>query len=134
MSPQRDVAELRMNAANLYREEMFTDRRVGSIRRLVPVAPDGTADTMRTVLFEGQTTLVTPAGPMPLSFEIDAHTLPEALERFSGAAQLALETMLKELDELRRERASSLIVPGQSASALDIGNLGGSTRGQIRRP
>lgn len=29
MSPQRDVAELRMNAANLYREEMFTDRRVG---------------------------------------------------------------------------------------------------------
>jgi hypothetical protein len=132
VSPQRDVAELRMNAANLYREEMFTDRQVGSIRRLVPVASDGTDDTTRTEIFEGQTTLLTPAGPMPLSFEIDARTFAEALEGFSGAAQVALEAMLKELDELRRERASSLIVPGQSA--LDIGNLGGPTGGKIRRP
>jgi len=30
--------------------------------------------------------------------------------------------MLKELDELRRERASSLMVPGQSG--LDISSLG----------
>lgn len=63
MSPQRDVPELRIDAAHLYREEMFTDRRVGSIRRLVPVAPDGTDDKSRTVIFEGQTTLLTPAGP-----------------------------------------------------------------------
>ena len=132
MSPQRDVPELRIDAANLYREEMFTDRRVGSIQRLVPVAPDGTDDKTRTVIFEGQTTLLTPAGPpMPLSFEIDAHTFAEALERFPGAAQVALEGMLKELEELRRERASSLIVPGQSA--LDIGNLGGPSGGKIRR-
>ena len=132
MSPQRDVPELRIEAAHLYREEMFTDRRVGSIRRLVPVAPDGIDDKSRTVIFEGQTTLLTPAGPMPLSFEIDAHTFPEALERFPAAAQAALETMLKELDDLRRERASSLIVPGQSA--LDIGKLGGPSGGKIRRP
>jgi hypothetical protein len=98
----------------------------------VPVAPDGTDDKTRPVIFEAQTTLLTPAGPMPLSFEIDAHTFPEALERFSGAAQAALETMLKELDDLRRERASSLIVPGQST--LDIGNLGGPSGGKIRRP
>jgi hypothetical protein len=98
----------------------------------MPVAPDGTDDKTRPVVFEGQTTLLTPAGPMPLSFEIDPHTFAEALERFSGAAQVALEAMLKELDELRHERASSLIVPGQSA--LDIGNLGGPTGGKIRRP
>jgi hypothetical protein len=69
---------------------------------------------------------------MPLSFEIDAQTLVDALETFSGAAQVALEALLKELDEFRRERASSLIVPGQSG--LDIGNLGGSSGGKIRRP
>jgi hypothetical protein len=69
---------------------------------------------------------------MPLSFGIDAHTLAEALERFSGAAQVALEAMLKELEELRRERASSLIVPGQSG--LDIGHLGAPGGGKIRRP
>jgi hypothetical protein len=132
MSAPREVPELHMNAADLYREETFTDRRVGSIRTLVPVAPDGTDDKTRAVLFEGQTTLLTPAGPMPLSFGIDAHTLAEALERFSGAAQVALEAMLKELEELRRERASSLIVPGQSG--LDIGNLGAPGGGKIRRP
>jgi hypothetical protein len=132
MSPQRDLSDLRMNAADLYREETFTDRRIGSIRTLVPVAPDGTDDKTRPVVFEGQTTLLTPAGPMPLTFEIDAHTLAEALERFPAAAQVALEAMLKELDELRRERASSLIVPGQSG--LDLGNLRGPGGGTIRRP
>jgi hypothetical protein len=40
--------------------------------------------------------------------------------------------MLKELDDLRRERASSLIVPGQSA--LDLGKLGGPSGPKIRRP
>ena len=132
VSPQREVPELRIDTANLYREEMYTDRRVGSIRRLVPVAPDGADDKTRTVVFEGQTTLLTPAGPMPLSFEIDAHTFAEALERFSETAQVALETMLKEIDELRRERASPLIVPGQGT--LGIGNLGGPTGGKITRP
>lgn len=132
MSPQQDVAELRMNAANLYREETFTDRRVGSIRRLVPVAPDGTDDKTRAAVFEGQTTLLTPAGPMPLSFEIEARTLAEALEQFPGAAQVALEAMLKELEELRRERASSLIVPAQGG--LDMGSLGAPPGGKIRRP
>jgi hypothetical protein len=132
MTSQRDLSELRMNAASLYREESFTDRQVGSIRTLVPVAPDGSDDKTRAVLFEGHTTLLTPAGPMPLSFEIDAHTLAEALERFSGAAQVALEAMLKELEELRRERASPLIVPGQSG--LDLGNLAGPGGGKIKRP
>lgn len=129
MTSQRDPIELRLS--HLYREETFTDRRVGSIRRLVPISSDGTDDKTRTEVFEGQTTVLTPAGPIPLSFEIDARSLAEALEKFAGAAQAALETMLKELDELRRERASSLIVPGQSS--LDIGPLGGPRGGTIRR-
>ena len=130
MTAPRDPIELRMG--QLYREEMFTDRRVGSIRRLVPISSDGTDDRARAVVFEGQTTVLTPAGPIPLNFEIDARTLPEALERFAGAAQTALEAMLKELDELRKERASSLIVPGQSS--LDIGSIGGPRGGVLRRP
>jgi hypothetical protein len=132
MSSQQDLSELRMNAASLYREETFTDRRVGSIRVLAPVAPDGTDDKTRSAVFEGQTTLVTPAGPVPLSFEIEARSLPEAIERFPATARAALEAMLKELEELRRERASSLIVPGQGG--LDLGTLGGPGGGRIRRP
>ena len=130
MTPSPNPVELRMG--HLYREETFTDRRVGSIRRLVPISPDGIEDTTRAVMFEGQTTVLTPAGPIPLTFEIDARTLQETVEKFASATQVALEAMLKELDELRRERASSLIVPGQSG--LDIGSLGGPRGGTIRKP
>ena len=130
MTAPPDPIELRMG--HLYREETFTDRRVGSIRRLAPISSDGTDDRTRAVVFEGQTTVLTAAGPIPLNFQIDARTLAEAFEKFPRAAQAALEAMLKELDELRRERASSLIVPGESG--LDIGNLGGPRGGVIRRP
>lgn len=129
-SPGDPVTAIRMG--HLYREEAFTDRRVGSIRRLLPVNADGGEDRSRAVVFEGQTTVLTPAGPIPLTFEIDARTLAEAVEKFSGAAQAALETMLKELDALRRERTSSLIVPGQGG--LDLGTLGGPHGGAVRRP
>ena len=130
MTPPPNQIDLRMS--HMYREETFTDRRVGSIRRLVPISSDGTDDKTRTVVFEGQTTVLTPGGPLPLNFEIDARTLTEAVEKYAGAAEAALEAMLKELDELRRERASSLIVPGQSG--LDLGQLGGPRGGTIRRP
>ena len=130
MTHQQNPIELRMGP--LYREDTFTDRRVGSIRRLLPISSDGIDDKTRTVVFEGQTTVLTPAGPIPLSFEIDARTLAEALEKFAGAAKTALDAMLKELEEIRRERASSLIVPGQSG--LDIGQLGVPRGGTIRRP
>src|SRR5690242_615234 len=46
--------EPQMDAAGLYREEMFTDRKVGAIRRLTPVTADGAPDTARPVLFIGQ--------------------------------------------------------------------------------
>ena len=130
MSPPLSQIDLRMS--HLYREETFTDRRVGSIRRLVPISSDGTDDKTRAVVFEGQTTILTQGGSLPLSFEIDARTLSEAFEKFAGTAQTALESMLKELDELRRERASSIIVPGQSG--LDLGQLGGPRGGTLRKP
>lgn len=132
MSAPREVSEIRMNSGDLYREEIITDRQVGSIRRLVPVTPGGIDDQSRTVRFEGQTTLLTPGGALPLSFEIEAQTLPEALERFPAAAERALTAMLKDLEELRRERTSSLIVPGQGG--LDLGNLRAPSGGKITRP
>lgn len=130
MSAQRP--EIRMDAQSLFREELFTDRRIGSIRTLVPVRADGSDDPARKVVFEGQTSLLTPAGTLPLVFEIEAATLAEAVERFAGVAQQALEQTLKELEEIRRETASSLIVPGRGG--LGIGELGRPGGGQIKLP
>jgi hypothetical protein len=132
VSAPREIAEIQMNSADLYREDVITDRRVGTIRRLVPVTPDGIDDKSRGVRFEGQTTLLTPAGALPLTFEIEAHTLSEALDKFPGAAQLALAATLQELEDLRRERTSPLIVPGQGG--LDLGNLRAPSGGKITRP
>ncbi len=75
MRPSNNAAEPRMDTANLYREETFTDRKVGAIRRLTPVKTDGSVDPSRQVVFLGQTQLLTNVGAVPLNFEIDAHSL-----------------------------------------------------------
>lgn len=132
MSTGEDLSDLRLDAVSLYREEVFTDRRVGSIHKLTPVKSDGSDDLSRKVLFEGQTTLLTPAGPLPLRFEIEADRLSDALDRFGGAAEAALERTLKEAEELRRQARSSLIVPGQGG--LGLGEVRGPGGGRISRP
>ena len=47
--------EIKMDAANLYREESYTDLKAGSLRKLVPVKPDGTDDPSRPALFTSAT-------------------------------------------------------------------------------
>ena len=44
------TAEATMDAASLYREEIITDRKVGTIRLMVPVKSDGTPDTARPTI------------------------------------------------------------------------------------
>ncbi len=126
-----DLPEIRLDSGWLYREETYTDRRMGTLRKLVPVHADGSEDTAREVLWEGSTSLLTPAGTLPLNFEIPAEGFSEALEKFPAAARDALERTMEELKELRRESASSIITPG---SAADLGKFGpGGPSGGIPR-
>ncbi len=55
---------------------------------------------------------MTRAGPLPLSFELEANNLAEAAEKFGAGANLAMEDTVKRLEEMRREQSSSIIVPG----------------------
>lgn len=112
MAEQAGEQNITMNPANLFREETFTDRRVGTLQRLTPVSANGEDDPSRSVLYVGQTQVLTPAGALPLSFEIKADTLQEAVRDFGKYAQEALENTMQRLEEMRREAASSLIVPG----------------------
>ncbi|MDH3510805.1 MAG: hypothetical protein OER85_08090 [Gammaproteobacteria bacterium] len=104
--------EIKMDPRSLYREEVFTDRRIGTIQRLTPVDGDGQPIDGGTVLYMGQTQLMTPAGALPLSFELQADSLGQAAEKFADGANAAMEEAVKRLEELRREQASSIIVPG----------------------
>ncbi len=111
MAAQNDLPEVELDPKGLYREDVFTDRRAGSIRRLTPVSVDGAVDPSRPVLFSGQTQLLTPAGVLPLGFEIEAATLEEALRKFPDGVRVALEQAIDEARELRREAASRIVVP-----------------------
>ena len=103
--------ELKVDPNALYHEEIFTDRRVGTIRRLTPVKKDGTRDPAKAVLYIGETQVLTPAGALPIGFEIGAGSLEEAAEKFGQLAKEAIERTVKELQELRRQASSSIVIP-----------------------
>ncbi len=125
MAQQPELPEIKLDAASLYREEMFTDRRAGTLRRLTPVTADGSVDATRAVLFSGQTQLLTPGGVLPLGFDIEAATMQEALNRFPDAVKQALDEAIEEAREMRREQASRIVVP-------DAGSL--PSGGKIKFP
>lgn len=123
MNPEEKAINPVMDAANLWREEVFTDQKVGTIRRLNPVKVDGTPDSSRKPFFTGEAQVLTPAGALPLNFEIPADTLEAAVAGYSPAVQQAFEDTMEELKEMRRKSASSLVVPGAGAPGLG-GGLG----------
>lgn len=121
-----DPREMTMDPAELYREEVYTDRKMGTLRVMVPVKPDGSADAARSTLYLGEAQLMTNMGPLPISFEIEAGTLAEAVAKYGEAAKVGVEQTLRDLQEMRRQQSSSLIVPpAGAASALGGGGLGG---------
>ena len=117
--------DIQMQADDLYREEQFTDRRVGSIQRLTPVTADGSDDATRAVIYIGQASLMTPAGSLPINFEIEADSLGDAAAKFGDEAQKAIQDAIRQLQEMRREAASGLVVPGQGGG---MGGMGGGPR------
>src|SRR4029079_16302351 len=96
-------------------------------RRLTPVKGDGVRDESRAVLYVGETQVLTPAGALPIGFEIGAGcvqegaqpigfeigagSLEEAADKFGQLAKEAIERTVKELQELRRQAASSIVIP-----------------------
>jgi hypothetical protein len=121
--------EIKMDADSLYREEVFTDNTVGTLRRLTPVTSSGETDTARAEQYVGSTQVMTTAGPMPLSFEIQAETLAEATAGFGDAAKAAFERTMEELKEMQRQQASSIVVPGAGMDPMS--GMGG---GNIQMP
>jgi hypothetical protein len=129
---QAEGRQAAMDARQIYREETFTDRRVGTIRRLTPVTADGGPDDARPVLFVGQAQVMTPMGAVPISFELESTTLDGAIAKFGDAAEQAVQQTMRELQEMRREQASSLVIPDSAGGALPSpGDLMG--RGRPRR-
>lgn len=126
--PEDRTADPKMDPATLYREEIYTDRKVGTIRTLTPVKSDGSPDASRKTVYVGEAQLLTSVGALPITFEIEAKSLDEAVAKFAGVAKDAVERTVRDLQELRRQAASSIVVPQGG-----MGGLGGPG-GKIQIP
>ena len=126
---QRAETEAKMDPENLYLEEVFTDRRVGTIRRLTPVNGKGAIDTTRAVTYIGETQVMTSVGALPISFELEAKDLAEAAAKFGPEAKDAIERTVRDLQEMRRQAASSIVVPQGGVGGM--GGLGGMGGGGV---
>lgn len=112
--PGLRTADMKMDATSLYREEIYTDRAAGTIRVLLPVTRDGGPDQTRPTIYTGEAQILTNVGPLPISFDIAAATLGEAVQKYGDAAKEGVERAMRELQEMRRQASSSILVPGAS--------------------
>ena len=127
--PPAGARDARMNPATLYREEIYTDRGAATLRVFVPVTKDGTPDKSRETVYTGEAQILTNMGPLPISFEIDADSLSDAVAKYGDAAKAGVDNAMRELQELRRQQSSSLVIPQGG-----IPNLTGAGGGKIQMP
>ena len=125
----RSLADPQVDPESLFLEEVFTDRRIGTIRRLTPVTAQGTPDARRKVLYVGETQVMSNVGALPIVFDIEADSLGDAASKFGGLAKDAIERTMRELQEMRRQASSSILVP--QTGMPGVGSGGG---GKIQLP
>jgi hypothetical protein len=126
------MGEMTMDPASLYREEIYTDRKVGTLRVLQPVKNDGSADASRPVVYQGEAQLMTNMGPLPISFDIDADNLADAIAGYPEATKAGVERAMREIQEMRRQASSSIVLPPAGATLGPGGTLPGG--GKIQMP
>ena len=125
--PSSGTRDARMNPAALYREEVYTDRGAATLRVLVPVTATGAPDPARATIYMGEAQILTNMGPIPINFEIDAANLADAVAGYGDAAKAGVENAMRELQEMRRQASSQLVIPQGG-----VPNLGGG--GKIQLP
>ena len=89
----------------------------------------GARDAAREVLYVGETQVMSQMGALPINFALEAKSLEEAATMFGPAAKTAIERTVRELQELRRQAASSIVIP---QGGLPPGGMPGG--GKIQMP
>lgn len=119
---QQNQISFKVDRSNLYCEESFTDLKVGSIKCLTPVKPDGAEDKSRKKIFVGQSNVMTPQGPLPIQGVIQAKELQQAIKKFPEAMEAAMERLIEEAKKYQEQQGqesqiqkpgSRIIVPGR---------------------
>ena len=115
--------DAKMDVSALVREEVVTDRKIGSIRVLTPITKEGDRDLTREVIYLGETQIKTQMGPLPINFEIKAATLGEAVEAYGEAAKQGVQETIAKLEEMRKQAASKIVTPGDAGFAATANKI-----------
>lgn len=103
--------QIKVDVAGLCREEIFSDGKAATFRKLIPVTAAGEDDPARKSTFVGQTTIMSPMGTLPITAPLQAKTLEEAITEFPAAIKKAVEQLIAEAREYQRQEASRIVVP-----------------------
>lgn len=113
MADQQSLENIKIDGDNLWKEENITDLKVGSIRILTPIKLDGTDDDSRKPTFSATTNIMTPGGALPISGEIEATTLEEAVEKFPEAINKAVKQLQDDMIKYQQEQANRIVTPDE---------------------
>lgn len=113
--------QVQFDSSNLHLEEVITDLRVGTIRRLTPIDTEGNRDLGRPMMFFAQAQIMSQMGPLPVSGKIEATTLKEAVEKYPQAVQAGIEALMEEAREMQRQEASKIVMPGAETTSKILG-------------
>jgi hypothetical protein len=130
--PDERMTEPVMDATDLWLEEVYTDRKIGTIRKHTPVKGDGARDPAREIQWIGETQVMSQIGTLPITFALEAKTLGEAADLFGAEAKKAIERTVRELQDMRRQAASSIVIPQGGLPPMGPGGLPGG--GKIQMP
>ena len=106
-----NLENISIDKENLYREEMVTDLKAGTMQVLTPINVDGSVDASRPQRYVAQTQLMSRAGVLPVPAQIEAESLSGAIDKFPEAIKEAIDKMVDEARELQREEASRIVMP-----------------------
>src|SRR2546425_7497183 len=111
MANELQGPEPKMDATNLYREEIITDRRVGTIRLLTPISPSGAVDSKRKVLYVGETQVLTAGGSPSLPFVPCTGPPSQAIAKISACGHRPVGGTIPEITKPRRQARSAAATP-----------------------
>ncbi|MDF7807507.1 hypothetical protein P4E94_08665 [Pontiellaceae bacterium B12219] len=113
MAEQQSLDNMQIDGSNLWKEENFTDLQVGSIRKLSPIKIDGSDDDSRKASWSATTNIMTPSGALPISGDIEAETLEEAVNKFPEAIQEAIKKLQDDMIRMQQEQANRIVTPDE---------------------
>ena len=111
MAEDNSLENITIDGDNLWKEETITDLKVGSIRKLTPIKLDGSEDDSRTPTFSATTNIMTPNGALPISGEIEATNLKEAVLNFNDAINAAIQKLQEDMIKMQQEQANKIVTP-----------------------